>query len=225
VKDTAGFPVFLFEEISRYWSCMFDKDFFEYLGKKNAMARQRSTYFKSTSGRSDRQLEELMVVDELLRALCPNPWNVEKLELGDDPPDVIGKTGDANLIAFEVTELVNEQANRLEAGMHAPRKKNAPVDFSEEMKLLEEELNWNEKNICEQLEAIIKKKNKKLEETKATYPKVILVVHSDETNIYQEHVIKKLMTRITLEPKNIDEVWLVRAPDSPDSHDNVFRII
>ena len=195
----------------------FDNKFFEYVKKLKSRPRQRASYFEA----SDKKSKEISVVDNLLQT--ENNWGIEKLELLiDDPPDVVGTTESGIQIAFEVTELVNQKANELEARKNKFLR-NGHRDL--ELELLNEELRWNVDNILKLLEDIILKKEKKLAKIRDKFEKIILVVFSDENQIYHEKIINALLSLKWEQPDNINEIWLIRAPVTYNVRNNVFKLL
>ncbi len=195
----------------------FDNKFFECVKKLKSRPRQRASYFEA----SDKKSKEISVVDNLLQT--ENNWGIEKLELLiDDPPDVVGTTESGIQIAFEVTELVNQKANELEARKNKFLR-NGHRDL--ELELLNEELRWNVDNILKLLEDIILKKEKKLAKIRDKFEKIILVVFSDENQIYHEKIINALLSLKWEQPDNINEIWLIRAPVTYNVRNNVFKLL
>ncbi len=185
--------------------------------KLKSRPRQRASYFEA----SDKKSKEISVVDNLLQT--ENNWGIEKLELLiDDPPDVVGTTESGIQIAFEVTELVNQKANELEARKNKFLR-NGHRDL--ELELLNEELRWNVDNILKLLEDIILKKEKKLAKIRDKFEKIILVVFSDENQIYHEKIINALLSLKWEQPDNINEIWLIRAPVTYNVRNNVFKLL
>ena len=197
----------------------FDNDFFEDLEKLKNKPRQRANYFEA----HEKKPKELMVVDDLLQTI--NIWGIRKLNSPEhDPPDVVGTTESGIKIAFEVTELVNQKANELEARKNI-QLRNDHHDFDLEQQLLNEELQWNVCNILNLLENRISKKEKKLAKIRDKFEKIILVVFSDENRIYHEKTINALLSFKWKLQDNIDEIWLIRAPISYNVRNNVFKLL
>jgi len=204
----------------------FDNKFFEYVKKLKSRPRQRASYFEA----SDKKSKEMSVVNNLLQT--EDSWGIKKLEFPmNDPPDVVGTTELGIQIGFEVTELVNQDANALEARKNkrlhdghrdfVPRKKQLDM----EIQLIDEELQWNVDKILSLLKYTISKKDNKLANIRDEFEEIVLVVFSDENQIYHKNVIDALLAFNWEPPHNIDEIWLIRAPVTHNVRNNVFKLL
>lgn len=111
----------------------------------------------------DKPLKELGVVKQLIESIGDPENNLLKTLYPSekDPPDIIGKYQNGKTIGFEVTELVDEGATRMNAqGQKVYR-------------------DWEPKEVLKKIEELLFKKDRKKYHG-GPYDKLVFVIHSDE---------------------------------------------
>ena len=140
----------------------------------------------------DKKLKEWDVVCELLRSMhaggdCRYAHNVESVD--DDCPDCVIRDSNGVHVGVEVTELVDQTAVELcERGEDVYRE-------------------WSDQAVCEKIAQILKSKDEKAR--RDLYPKLILVIHTDEVELRPFRLFPILDTSIFPRPRKIDEAYLI----------------
>ena len=148
----------------------------------------------------DRGKKELGIIRDWLEAVeaveCDggNHCLVEVHAFTPDPPDSVGKTEDRQLVAIEVTELVDE-----ETVVHYERGQR---DWK----------NWGPDELIAKLREIVNEKDAK-EFHGGPYSKKILVIYTDEPVLRQSNCSQILRGQNFGPCRQINEVYLLFSPD------------
>jgi hypothetical protein len=131
----------------------------------------------------------------------------------DLPPDVIGVDEDGKLVAFEVTELVDQAAIEVNARRRRDSG-NIPALSREDGDVVRNWLpvrsEWNEDRLLSALEDIIRNKDRKLAKVPLVeYERVILLVHTDEPDLGPDEYLEVVRAHRFSRPLNIHEAYLV----------------
>jgi hypothetical protein len=136
--------------------------------------------------------KELGVVKCLLESLekagcCPysNPHSAKK-----DPPDCIAQDKSGNIVGIEVSELVD-----LETVRDAQKNKSYPKY-------------WNKKEVLDQIQSIISKKDQKKFQG-GPYSRIVLLIFTDETFLERDDAISYLQRHKFVKTNQIDEIYLL----------------
>jgi hypothetical protein len=167
---------------------------------KNAAAKSRG-YANYWTWPLDPQLAELDVASKLSRYIAKQQpamnGNVKALPVGQDPPDTVLTTANANSVGIEVTELVHPAA--IKEYLKAKRESDEPCYVH---------TNWTPLLIAEAISERIKSKDIKLNGIKPNYHKMILAICTDEPMIYETAAVEAIEL-IDVECSNIDECYLL----------------
>ena len=132
--------------------------------KKMMNARQKSKGYASFWDWPEKPTKERGIVCDLLEAIEADGGQhgiVEVRPYKSDPPDCIGLTNDGQLVAFEVTELVDRET--------IARNKHGQCVWQE----------WSSSELTATIRQIVKKKDSKHFHG-GPYSKMFLVIHTDE---------------------------------------------
>jgi hypothetical protein len=132
----------------------------------------------------------------------------------EEPPiDVTGFDRDRKLVAFEVTELVDEMAinenvkRRDDSGSWTPLYRSGGVISRKWMPVYR---SWTPETVIEKLEEIICEKDNKLRNASLEhFDRVVLVIHTDEFDLSPDRYIEVVREHLFARPKHIDEAYLV----------------
>lgn len=145
---------------------------------------------------SDKGQKELGIVETLLQSVAfQGAETFRNLRISPkDPPDCIAEGQSGNLIGFEVRELVDEEAVRLNAqGKEVYR-------------------NWTVDEVIKELESIIVEKDYKTFHG-GPYKKLILVIHTDEFVLDFQTLKPVLETHEFRKTNKIAEAYLLFSYD------------
>lgn len=149
----------------------------------------------------DKGQKELGIVETLLQSVAfKGAETFLNLSISlKDPPDCIAEDQSGNLIGFEVRELVDEEAVRLNAqGKEVYR-------------------NWEVNEVIKELESIIVEKDSKTFHG-GPYKRLILVIHTDEF-VLDFQTLKPFLEICEFKKTNqISEVYLLFSYDPEISH-------
>ena len=149
----------------------------------------------------DKGQKELGVVESLLGSMKLQGANTfQNLYISPkDPPDCIAKDQSSNLIGIEVTELVDEDAVRLNAqGKNVYRK-------------------WTADEVVKEIESIIVGKDSNTFHG-GPYKKLILVIHTDELDINFQALKPMLEIHEFKKTSQITEAYLLFTYDPTNKH-------
>lgn len=152
----------------------------------------------------DKPIKELGVVKRLFESMeksggCPyaNPQSTDK-----DPPDCIAFDIDGNIIAVEVSEIVDQDTVRQAA------RGSADWKF------------WNEKEVLDRLERILLSKDKKHYHGQP-YSKIVLVIFTDEPFLEPNDMVPTIEMHQFPKVTTINEAYLLFSYD-PRVHSYPF---
>lgn len=169
----------------------------------------------------DKQLKEVGVVEDLLKAAGYSDANpIRKLRLPDrDPPDVIGTDAAGRDVAFEVTELVDEDAARMNAQFdregEAKRSIAAGIDPERAHKLASMQLLagvWEPPKVIEVVQRILTTKDEKAWHG-GPYSRVVLAIHTDEPALAPADYIAALESHLFEKPTLITDAHVIFSYD------------
>ena len=144
----------------------------------------------------DRKRKERGIVEVLLKSPdYVGPAPVSDLRSPDkDPPDVVGTLQTGAQVAFEVTELVDQDAARMNA-----QGKNVYCD-------------WERSEVIEDLSAKLKEKDSK-EYHGGPYDETILVIHTDEPTLAPARYVPAVATHVFPKPRLLTQAYLLFSYD------------
>ena len=153
----------------------------------------------------DKNLKELQILKSFIESMerkemsgWRNPHNSE-----EDPPDCLAEDEKGNLIAVEITELVDEKARLLNEG----GKNRAPKEV---YRL------WETEGIVQKIKSILQNKDKKcvhIKKKMGNVKKVVLLIHTDEFELNKERLEMVLKGTVFNGLRNIDEAFLILSYD------------
>lgn len=139
----------------------------------------------------DKPLKERGVVLDLLESMGYSKSNpVRNLRPADqDPPDIVGDVSE-HLVGFEVTELVDEAAARLNAQGHDVWR------------------SWEKADVLQHIQQILKVKDSKTY-CGGPYKRLALVIHTDEPLIDPRDFVAVIEEHRFVKPEKITEAYVL----------------
>jgi hypothetical protein len=156
----------------------------------------------------DRRRKERGIVEELLKSPAyVGPVPVSDLRSPDeDPPDVVGTLETGHQVAFEVTELVDQDAARMNA-------QGKPVYCD-----------WERDEVIEALATKLEEKDSK-DYHGGPYDEAILVVHTDERTLAPAKYVPTVAAHVFPKPQLITQAYLVFSYDPATSGYPVVKLL
>ena len=180
----------------------------------------------------DRRLKEIGVVEVLLRAAGYTDTNpIRNLRSPDkDPPDVVGTDAAGREVAFEVTELVDEDAARMNAQLdreeEAKRFIAAGIDPERAHKLASMQglvRVWEPSEVIETVQRILTTKDEKTWHG-GPYPRVVLAIHTDEPALAPADYVSAFESHPFEKPTVITDAYVLFSYDPASEAYPVARL-
>jgi len=145
--------------------------------------------------------KEMGVIEDLFESLkAQNEDSYDSLHsFSNDPPDCVAKDGSGSSVAFEVTELVSEEA------IHRDERGDTGVVWL-----------WKPEQVTQKIDNILHDKDCKIYNG-GPYSKVICVIHTDEYTIRYSDCARHLADKPFVGLHQIDEAYLLFSFD-PDQN-------
>ncbi len=156
-------------------------------------ARSKRRKYAAFNEWPDKAIKEKSIVSDLLEAMTAQGDRHGIIQIRSnepDPPDCVGICEDGKQIAFEVTELVDEDT--------ILRHQYGETDWKE----------WNENELLSKIQEIIRDKDRKVYHG-GPYSKIILLIHSDEPILRLSDILSFLGDQTVSQCKQITDCYLL----------------
>jgi hypothetical protein len=158
-------------------------------------ARSRRRKYASFNEWPDKSIKEKSIVLDLLEAMTTQDEDhgiTRICAFQPDPPDCTGIDSDGKLVAFEVSELVDQDT--------ILRNEYGHDDWKE----------WSEEELLEKIREVVKKKDAKKFHG-GPYSKIILVIHTDEPLLRLTDCVSALAGQIVGQCRQITDCYLLMS--------------